>query len=136
MAIELIARDDEPAFQMAGRAAAATLRNVGQMIRAGMTTADIDRLVRQHTAEQGGVPSQLGYHGFPAAVCTSVNDVVCHGIPSTKVVLQRGDIINVDVTTHLAGFHGDTSATFVVGGKASAEAEHVPALWSQRESFV
>lgn len=73
---------------------------------------------------RGGSPSQLGYHGFPASVCTSHNDVVCHGIPSATELLAPGDIINVDVTTCLDGFHGDTSRTFLVG-EVSAEARHV-----------
>ena len=72
-------------------------------------------------ARRGGRPSQLGYHGFPATVCTSRNAVVCHGVPSPKDVLADGDIINVDVTTNLDGYHGDTSATFMIG-KVSDEA--------------
>ena len=87
---------------------------VGGRIEPGITTERIDRWVRDDTAARGGSPSQLGYHGFPAAVCTSVNEVVCHGIPSPRV-LRSGDLINVDVTTLLDGFHGDTSATFFVG---------------------
>jgi methionyl aminopeptidase len=70
-----------------------------------MTTADIDQLVRSHTESLGGRPSQLGYHGFPAAVCVSRNDVVCHGVPSPLVRLVEGDIVNVDVTTELDGGH-------------------------------
>jgi methionyl aminopeptidase len=89
-----------------------------------MSTADIDALVRRDTADRGGTPSQLGYNGFPAAVCTSPNSVVCHGIPSKHTKLAPGDIINVDVTTEISGFHGDTSATFCIG-EVSHEAEHV-----------
>lgn len=122
-AIELIARRDQPAMRRAGRAAAATLTHVAERLRPGMTTADIDALVRDHTARLGGTPAQLGYHGFPAAVCTSVNEVVCHGLPSPRV-LRDGDIINVDVTTQLGGFHGDTSETLFVG-TPSPEARHV-----------
>jgi methionyl aminopeptidase len=108
-------------IRRAGAAAAATLAFVGERIRAGVTTAQIDAWVRAHTNELGGRPSQLGFHGFPAAVCTSRNDVVCHGIPRSDEVLAPGDIVNVDVTTCKGGFHGDTSATFVVG-EASPEA--------------
>lgn len=127
MAIELISHRDLPAMRRAGLAAAATLRHVGERLRAGVTTADIDRWVREHTAALGGKPSQLGYEGFPAAVCTSVNHVVCHGIPSPDVRLVDGDIINVDVTTELDGFHGDTSETFIVGGpdRGSPEARRI-----------
>jgi len=127
MAIERIASRDLPRMRRAGAAAAATLRMVGERIRPGVTTGDIDRWVREHTASLGGRPSQLGYEGFPAAVCVSRNAVVCHGIPRDGEALERGDIVNVDVTTELDGFHGDTSATFFVGGPdaASAEARHV-----------
>jgi methionyl aminopeptidase len=89
-----------------------------------MSTAEIDRLVREDTARRGGRPSQLGYHGFPAAVCTSRNHIVCHGIPSAREWLAPGDIVNIDVTTELDGYHGDTSAMFVIG-EASAEARHI-----------
>jgi methionyl aminopeptidase len=122
--IELIPRAQWPQFRNAGAAAAATLDVVGRALRAGMTTADIDALVRTDTEARGGVPSQLGYHGFPAAVCTSVNDVVCHGIPNAHEILRDGDIVNVDVTTLKDGFHGDTSRTFIIG-RASDEALHL-----------
>ena len=102
-------------MRRAGRAAAATLAHVGARLEPGMTTAAIDRLVRAHTDAQGGRPSQLGYHGFPAAVCVSRNEIVCHGVPSPHVRLAEGDLVNVDITTELDGYHGDTSATFVIG---------------------
>lgn len=116
-------------MRRAGAAAAATLARIGARIRPGLSTADIDRAVRRDTARRGGRCSQLGYRTsaptpFPASVCTSVNDVVCHGIPRASVVLGDGDIVNVDVTTELDGWHGDCSATFLVG-RPSAEARHV-----------
>lgn len=122
-----IAINDEPSvarLRLAGRAAAGTLAFVGQRLRAGISTAQIDEWVREDTKRRGGIPSQLGYHGFPAAVCTSKNEVVCHGIPSPRTLLDEGDIVNVDVTTELDGFHGDTSATFEVG-RVTPEARHV-----------
>jgi methionyl aminopeptidase len=112
------------ALRRAGRAAAGTLASVGARLRPGVSTAEIDAWVRVDTARRGGRPSQLGYHGFPAAVCTSRNAVVCHGIPNRRERLAPGDIINVDVTTELGGFHGDTSATLFVG-VPGAEARHV-----------
>jgi len=118
MAITLLSPVECDRMRRAGRAAAATLAHVGARLVPGMTTADIDRLVRAHTDALGGRPSQLGYHGFPAAVCVSRNDVVCHGVPSPHVRLVEGDIVNVDVTTELDGYHGDTSATFVIGDAA------------------
>lgn len=122
--VEIFNEREVAALRRAARAAAATLQLVAERIRAGVTTADIDRWVRDDTAQRGGLPSQLGYHGFPAAVCTSRNHVVCHGIPNAKEVLRDGDIVNVDVTTQLAGYHGDTSATFMIG-TPTPEARHV-----------
>src|SRR5688572_15198310 len=106
--------------------AADTLLMVGEHLRAGMTTDEINTLVHEHTVSHGAYPSPLNYHGFPKSVCTSVNEVVCHGIPG-KRVLRDGDIINVDVTTYYPakhGFHGDTSATFYIG-EPSADAKRV-----------
>ena len=102
-----------------------TLLLVGEQIKPGITTEDINKLVHDYTIENGGCPSPLHYKGFPKSVCTSRNDVACHGIPSKSEVLLDGDIINVDITTYFPkekGFHGDTSATFYVG-KPSEEAK-------------
>ncbi|PZR10432.1 MAG: type I methionyl aminopeptidase [Archangium gephyra] len=103
------------AMRRAGRLAARTLKRVGERLKPGITTADIDAWVREDTYAHGAKPSQLGYHGFPASVCTSINEVVCHGVPRSDVVLKDGDIINVDITSDLHGWHGDTSATFCIG---------------------
>ena len=124
MPIERHGPSELQALRRAGRLAAETLAAVGAQLCAGMTTADIDRLVREDTARRGARPSQLGYHGFPATVCTSRNQVVCHGVPSARERLVDGDIINVDVTSELAGFHGDTSATFAIG-QVSIEARQL-----------
>ena len=115
MTIEILSLRERDLMRKAGRAAASTLAYVGARLEPGMTTGAIDRLVREHTKLLGGRPSQLGYKGFPAAVCTSKNEIVCHGIPSDRVRLEEGDIVNVDVTTDLEGYHGDTSATFLIG---------------------
>jgi len=111
------------AMRAACRVAAETLVFVGEKLRPGMTTREIDEIVHEDTLRRGGFPAPLNYHGFPKSVCTSVNDVVCHGIPGDEV-LRTGDIINVDVTTIYGGFHGDTSATFYIG-IPSLEARHV-----------
>lgn len=106
--------------------AADTLVMVGKHLRAGMTTDDINTLVHDYTLKHGAWPSPLNYNGFPKSVCTSVNEVVCHGIPGPRVLVD-GDIINVDVTSYLPaknGFHGDTSATFYIG-TPSEEAKKV-----------
>ncbi len=120
MAIELHGPEDIAALRRAGQVAAATLREVGSRLRPGITTAQIDQWVREDTARRGARPSQLGARSgtappFPASVCVSRNQVVCHGVPSSHERLAEGDIVNLDVTSELDGFHGDTSATFLIG---------------------
>lgn len=108
-------RDEVERLLRAGRVAAETLAAVTKKVRAGVSTADIDQWVRSDTAQRGASPSQLGYKGYPHTVCTSINEVVCHGMPSARDVLKDGDIVNVDVTSELDGFHGDTSITIPIG---------------------
>ena len=93
----------------------AVLDYVAENIRVGMTTQEIDDLVSQKTAELGGIPAPLNYEGYPKSVCTSINEVVCHGIPSDKVVLKDGDIVNVDVSTIYNGYFSDSSRMFCIG---------------------
>lgn len=124
MAVEILSLREQEKLRRASECAAQTLAFVRERARAGVSTAQIDQWVREDTERRGAKPSQLGYHGFPAAVCTSVNSVVCHGIPRRDQVLRDGDIINVDVTSELDGFHGDLSETFIIG-EASDEARHV-----------
>ena len=93
----------------------AVLDYVAENIHAGMTTQEIDDLVSKKTAEMGGIPAPLGFEGFPKSVCTSINEQVCHGIPSKKDVLKDGDIINVDVSTIYHGYYSDSSRMFCIG---------------------
>lgn len=93
----------------------AVLDYVAENIRAGMTTQEIDDLVASKTAELGGIPAPLNYEGYPKSVCTSINEVVCHGIPSDKVVLKDGDIVNVDCSTIYKGYFSDSSRMFCIG---------------------
>ena len=93
----------------------AVLDYVAENIHAGMTTQDIDDLVYQKTTEMGGIPAPLNYEGFPKSVCTSINNVVCHGIPSENEILVEGDIIYVDVSTILNGYYSDASRMFMIG---------------------
>ena len=93
----------------------AVLDYVAEHIRAGMTTQEIDDLVAEKTAELGGIPAPLNYEGYPKSVCTSINEVVCHGIPSDKVVLKDGDIVNVDCSTIYKGYFSDSSRMFCIG---------------------
>ncbi|QEE61343.1 type I methionyl aminopeptidase [Salinibacterium sp. dk2585] len=97
-----------------GRIAASAIEHVATHIRPGVTTEELDRLGHEYVVEHGAYPSCLGYRGFPKSVCTSVNEVVCHGIPD-DTVLEEGDIVNLDITAFKNGFHGDTNRTFVVG---------------------
>jgi methionyl aminopeptidase len=121
--IEIKSPKEISAMRTVCELAAETLLAVGDKIHVGMTTHEIDRLVHEHTVRQGARPAQLHYRGFPRSVCTSVNEVVCHGIPGAYA-LRPGDIVNVDITHVFQGFHGDTSATFYVG-VPSADARHV-----------
>ena len=93
----------------------AVLDHVAAHIKAGMNTAEIDTLVYDYTTEHGGIPAPLNFEGFPKSVCTSVNDVICHGIPNEHDVLQEGDIVNVDVSTILDGYYSDASRMFAIG---------------------
>lgn len=95
---------------------------VGKEIKAGMSTAAIDKLVYDYTTDHGAIPAPLNFEGFPKSVCTSINEVVCHGIPSEKEILREGDIINVDVSTILDGYYSDASRMYMIG-KVSPEKE-------------
>ncbi|MCX6520409.1 MAG: type I methionyl aminopeptidase [Actinobacteria bacterium] len=101
-------------MRRAGVVAAEVLRLAGEMVQPGITTDAIDRYVHQLCIERNAYPSPLNYSGFPKSVCTSANEVICHGIPDSRV-LQDGDILNIDVTCYLDGVHGDTNATLFVG---------------------
>ena len=88
---------------------------MAENIRAGISTEQINKWVDDKTRELGGIPAPLGYEGFPKSVCTSINDEVCHGIPSEDVILKEGDIINVDVSTIYKGYFSDSSRMFIIG---------------------
>jgi methionyl aminopeptidase len=106
--------DELAAMRRTGAAAAEILLRAGEMVRPGVTTDKIDEFVHQACIDAGGYPSPLNYRGYPKSVCTSVNEVICHGIPDSRP-LADGDIINIDVTLYMHGVHGDTSTTFLVG---------------------
>lgn len=108
-------------MKVAGRISARALRLVGEAVRPGISTAELDEIAEQAIREDGAVPAFKGYHGFPATLCTSVNDQVVHGIPSRSVVLRSGDVLSVDVGAIIDGYYGDNARTFPVGA-ASAEA--------------
>ncbi len=101
-------------MRIAGRLAADALAEVGRAIVPGVTTDELDRIGHEFLCDHGAYPSTLGYRGFPKSLCTSLNEVICHGIPDSTV-LQDGDICNIDITAFIGGVHGDTNATFLVG---------------------
>lgn len=114
---------------------AAILDAVAEMIEPGISTEDINAFVHRMTLDLGAVPATLNYRGYPKSVCTSINDVICHGIPSPYVVLKTGDIINVDVTSIKHGFHGDASRMFLVGGPEKCSLEAVDLVTVTREAM-
>lgn len=114
---------DIAAMREACRVTAQILDAVGEIVHPGISTEEINTFVDRMTRELGAVPAPLNYKGFPKSVCTSLNDVVCHGIPSPYVTLKKGDIINIDVTSIKNGFHGDASRMYYVGGKESCPLE-------------
>lgn len=101
-------------MRVAGRIAAQALEEVSRHVAPGVSTDDLDRVGHEFLCDHGAYPSTLGYRGFPKSLCTSVNEVICHGIPDTTV-LRDGDIVNVDITAYVDGVHGDTDATYLVG---------------------
>ncbi len=102
------------AMRIASRLAAQALREGGKLVRPGNTTDDIDAVVHEFLCDHGAYPSTLEYKGFPKSCCTSLNEVICHGIPDSTVI-EDGDICNIDVTAYIHGVHGDTNATFLAG---------------------
>ncbi|MFB0922177.1 MAG: M24 family metallopeptidase, partial [Alphaproteobacteria bacterium] len=106
--------DDFEGMRHAGRLAAKTLDHITPLVVPGVTTEELDRACHEFILDHGAIPAPLGYRGFPKSICTSVNHVVCHGIPGDKR-LANGDIVNIDVTVILDGWHGDTSRMYNVG---------------------
>lgn len=106
----------------AGKISQKALRLAGEAVEPGISTWEIDRLVRQYIEKMGATPSFLGYEGFPASTCISVNDVIIHGIPSKSTILKKGDIVSIDVGAYYEGFHGDNAWTFPCG-EISGEAQ-------------
>ena len=103
------------AMRASGRLAAQVLTMIEPHVKAGVTTLELNDICHDYIVSRGAIPAPLNYKGFPKSICTSLNEVVCHGIPSSKTKLKDGDIINIDITTIVDGYHGDTSRTFLVG---------------------
>lgn len=104
-------------MRIAGKIAAQAIVEVGRAIKPGVTTDELDRIGHEFMCDLGAYPSTLGYRGFPKSMCTSLNEVICHGIPDSTII-QDGDILNIDITAYINGVHGDTNHTFLVGDVA------------------
>ena len=116
-------------IRKAGELNTAVLDYVAEHIREGMSTLQIDKLVYDYTTSHGGIPAPLNYEGYPNSCCTSINDVVCHGIPNEYDILEEGDIINVDCTTILNGFYADASRMFIIGKTTPERKRLVEVAW-------
>lgn len=119
--VNVKSKSDLEKMRKAGKIAGQALKLAGESVRAGMSTFELDKIIHDYIVGCGAVPSFLGYGGFPASACISVNEEVIHGIPHKKKIIKNGDIVSVDVGAYIDGFHGDTCATFAVG-KVSDEA--------------
>jgi len=123
-----LSEEEQAGLRAAGRFNAQLLDYLRDHVREGVTTNELDRLADTYTREHGHLPACFGYHGFPKSICTSVNNVVCHGIPDQRT-LQPGDIINVDCTTIVNGWYGDSSETFLIEPVASEARQLVQAAF-------
>ncbi len=124
MAIDIKSTDEITKMRTAGRLAADVLDMIAPHVKAGISTDELDKICHDYIVNvQDAIPAPLNYHGFPKSICTSVNNVVCHGIPADKT-LKKGDIVNIDITVIKDGYHGDTSKMFIIG-KASVKAQRI-----------
>lgn len=119
MSVSIKTPDDIQKMRVAGRLAAEVLEMIGDHVQPGVSTGELDRICHDYIVnQQQAIPAPLNYNGFPKSICTSLNHVVCHGIPSDSKILKNGDILNIDITVIKDGFHGDTSKMFLVGDVA------------------
>jgi methionyl aminopeptidase len=114
LGIIIKSRREIDAIRRSGHLARTVLEELGRLVKPGVTTEELDATAYRLITDAGAIPSPLNYHGFPKSICTSINEVVCHGIPGPRALVE-GDIINIDVTTRLDGYHGDCSKTVLVG---------------------
>lgn len=135
MAVIPLTKDEIKKMEWVCRLAARTLTYAGTFVKPGITTDELDKIVYDYTLRNNANPACLGYHGYPKTICTSVNHVVCHGLPDSTV-LKEGDIINIDVTSEKDGFFGDCSATFFVGNVSAAAKDLVAAALEARDRGI
>ena len=125
MSVSIKTPEELDKMRIAGKLAAQVLEMIEAQVQAGVSTGELDRICHEYIInELDAVPAPLNYNGFPKSICTSVNEVVCHGIPSDRKLLKNGDIINIDITVIKDGYHGDTSKMFFIG-KAAPHAERL-----------
>ncbi len=125
MSVSIKTPEELDKMRIAGKLAAQVLEMIEPQVQAGVSTGELDRICHEYIInELDAVPAPLHYNGFPKSICTSVNEVVCHGIPSDRKLLKNGDIINIDITVIKDGYHGDTSKMFFIG-KAAPHAERL-----------
>lgn len=131
MSVSIKSQEEIEKMRVSGRLAAEQLEMIEEYIKPGVSTGELNRICHDYTVDiQNAIPAPLNYKGFPKSICTSVNHVVCHGIPNDRKILKIGDIINIDVTVIKDGYHGDTSKTFLVG-KCSVLAERLARVTQQ-----
>jgi len=119
MAITIKTAEEIAKMRVAGKLASEALEMIGEHVRPGVSTGELDRICHDYIVNvQKAIPAPLNYNGFPKSICTSPNQVVCHGIPSESKILKNGDILNIDITVKKDGYHGDTSKMFLVGDVA------------------
>ncbi|MBE0482005.1 MAG: type I methionyl aminopeptidase [Bacterioplanes sp.] len=122
MSVIIKTADEIEKMRIAGRLAAEALEMIGDYVKPGISTGELDRICHEYiTVQQQAIPAPLNYHGFPKSICTSINHVICHGIPSDEKLLKKGDIVNIDITVIKDGYHGDTSKMFYVGEPSPAD---------------
>jgi len=120
MPISIKTPEELDKMRIAGRLAAEVLEMIGTHVQPGISTGELDRICHDYIVNvQQAIPAPLNYNGFPKSICTSLNQVICHGIPSDTKILKKGDILNIDITVIKDGFHGDTSKMFMIGEVAS-----------------
>ena len=121
MSVNIKSAEDIEKMRIAGRLAADVLEMIEPHVKPGVSTGELDRICHDYIVnEQQAIPAPLNYRGFPKSICTSINQVICHGIPSDDKLLKKGDIVNIDITVIKDGYHGDTSKMFLVGDVSPA----------------
>jgi methionyl aminopeptidase len=134
--IQIKSKREIEIMKLSCQLAAKTLNYIDDKLEIGMTTEDVNALCHDFIVANDAYPSPLNYHGFPKSVCTSLNEVICHGIPSKKDKLKDGDLLNIDVTTYLNNFHGDTNRTYFIGNVAPQKRELVKVTYESMMAAI